>query len=207
VAPVIHRLTLDTHALLDEDLQGFYGGSAYIFVTNTGRAPGSYEGVSLNSHTVTHGMDDVRTLKRFSIQPLILQPGEAKQIVVPLTPDVWTLVDAMFMKVDPDARPELFFQVDRGGLNVVNPAVAKDLPFAWTDIIAAGPTEWHKCIGAMNGERENADDPASNILMPETESIATIQAPCGNPPDVSPAGGGGTASLGAPAPSNLSGPS
>ena len=191
VAPVLQRISTGTQAILDEELQGIFGGSAYIFVTNSGTAPGSVQGLRLISEQVTDGMQDNRTLFTFAMQPQLIRPGDAKQLVIPIDSPVWQMLDRIFIAAKPEQRPKLYFEVDRGNLNNKNPAQEKALPVEWSALLAAGPTAWHRCLASAEGSRVEPENPISNEVIVDQASPEDLTARCGPAPDMmsSPAGG------------------
>jgi hypothetical protein len=150
-------------------IQGVMQNQIYVMISNTGTRPGSVNDMSLSlrNFVVRAGL---------SISPLLIRPGEARQIVVPIPPPVREAIDRGFITARAAGEAPDVENVTITYTNFANSASQTfiyDLPLK--DLVRAGGTAWHECATRPTYK-------VTNFANNETVEIGTNLKSCADRP-------------------------
>jgi hypothetical protein len=180
----------EKNSSLEIRYQGTANDAVYFLVTNSGNRAGSVSDLTLNVSRPVEGSDIVseRVAWRFQFAPVIVSPGDSKQVVAMLTGDARKILDrAVYANwlnneaVKPKPLPEYYFSVRFR--NFHNEGGGSDVRLApsLNSLLIAGPTDWHKCAGSLSWAAWN-EDPSSHIF-PQDITPDVVAEFCGPLPE------------------------
>lgn len=142
-APAIREMVYLYDSSLQFRLQGVENGRVYVFATNRGVRAGSVNQARLQ---VVHPVARQPLLFEVDFTPVIVQPGETKQIVILINLDDRKFLDTSFVEhVATKHAFEVSFVLRYLNFASKEPRTAKFTP-PLRDVMLAGGTGWHRCI-------------------------------------------------------------
>jgi hypothetical protein len=137
--PMIQAALAPKDSKLHFTVQGVAHNQIYIMVSNSGTRPGSVTGLAINR--------GFGTLADMRLDPMLIKPGDARQIVRPIPPAVREDVDRFYMnalrgKYEPANATLWINYADFSGAN----REVETQQIKIRAIVAGGETPWHECV-------------------------------------------------------------
>jgi hypothetical protein len=184
--PILTNLFTPDDSFVEVQYQGSQQNRAYFIATNSGVRPGSVVSVRMVLSEVVFGITDERVASRFDMVPIVVAPGSVETFSVDLDGDARALIDQLTYRAwennvakDRNALPNVEFWI-----NVRDFADSRINQFkvapAPNSLLVSGPTDFHKCAGAIAWADWNG--PTSNFF-PQDIDPEVVEMFCGPVPE------------------------
>lgn len=178
-APLIKAALTPEDSNLRILFQGIRNNQLYAMVTNSGIRPGSIEGARLRASLSpsTYSWD-----RELPLEPLIIPPGDSRQLVVPIPPDVRRGIDDHYLRwsdavnVTYNLKFVLPYRNFAHDPLYFSDEARFDIPF--DEAMMSGGTAWHRCVA----ESQTAATEETSGPVPTEEELCGPRPGQDSPP-------------------------